>query len=109
MGVFIATGILLFIDLESFNIVRRMDVVKEVPDSYTLKFPPHNIASVLIIWCNGIQCILDKAMVKEIGTRPDVIRRLKSIFVREDADEGGTVIVGTSYGDVYVIGIGTNV
>ena len=27
-------------------------------------------------------------MVKEIGTRPDVIRRLKSIFVREDADEG---------------------
>ena len=48
-------------------------------------------------------------MVKEIGTRPDVIRRLKSIFVREDADEGGTVVVGTSYGDVYIIGIGTNV
>lgn len=71
-------GILLFVDLESCNIVRRMD-------------------------------LLGEAVKRGLAPRPDVIRRLKSIFIREDADEGGTVAVGTSYGDIFLVSIGTNV
>ena len=36
-----------------------------------------------------------------------IVRRLKSICVNEDAENGGTVVVGTSYGDVFIIGIGS--
>ena len=71
-------GMLIFIDLESCNIVRRMDVLAE-----------------------GVK--------RGLTPRPDVIRRLKSIFIREDADEGSMVAVGTSYGDIFLISIGTNV
>jgi WD40 repeat protein len=39
--------------------------------------------------------------------RLDVGRKLKCIAVQEDFTHGGTIVCGTSYGDVYVCGIGT--
>jgi hypothetical protein len=69
-------GILLFIDLESCHIVRRMDVLR-------------------------------LALLQGLAVRGDVIRRLKCLSLREDPENGGTLAVGTSYGDVYIIAIGT--
>lgn len=49
----------------------------------------------------------EEAVKRCLSVRPDVPRRLKCIFLIEDPENGGTVVVGTSYGDVYLVSIGT--
>ena len=51
--------------------------------------------------------VQEEAVKRSLSVRPDVPRRLKCVFLTEDAENGGTLIVGTNYGDVYIIGIGT--
>ena len=51
--------------------------------------------------------ILAEAARRELCLRPDVIRRLKCMSLKEDTEEGGTLAVGTSYGDIFIVGIGT--
>jgi WD40 repeat protein len=48
-------------------------------------------------WCAGIML------------RPDIPRRLKCMSLVEDYEEGGHMLVGTNYGDVFVISIGKEV
>jgi hypothetical protein len=51
--------------------------------------------------------VQEEAVKRSLSVRPDVPRRLKCLFLTEDPDSGGTVVVGTNYGDVYIISIGT--
>ena len=51
--------------------------------------------------------VQEEAVRRGLSMRPDVPRRLKCIFLIEDPDNGGTVVVGTNYGDIYLISIGT--
>jgi WD40 repeat protein len=44
---------------------------------------------------------------RNIIDRPDVPRKLKSLALQEDFQKGGTILIGTSYGDVIVSNIGT--
>ena len=41
--------------------------------------------------------------------RPDIPRRLKSMNLEENYETGGTLAVGTSYGDVVMLSLGTTV
>ena len=41
-----------------------------------------------------------------IMPRPDIQRRLKCMSIVENYEEGGNMVVGTNYGDVFVISIG---
>lgn len=45
----------------------------------------------------------------EIMARPEIPRKLKCMSIVEDYEEGGNMLVGTSYGDVFVISIGREV
>lgn len=52
---------------------------------------------------------LEWCSYRDLVARPDVKRALKCISVLEDAENGGTVAVGTSYGDLAILSIGTNI
>ena len=45
----------------------------------------------------------------DIMLRPDIPRRLKCMSIVENEEEGGNMLVGTNYGDVFVISIGREV
>lgn len=41
--------------------------------------------------------------------RPEVERRLKSVDIREDLENGGTLALGTNYGDIIILNLGTSI
>ena len=49
------------------------------------------------------------AVYRNLILRPDITRKLKSLAIHEDFENGGTMIVGTSYGEIVVMNIGTQV
>lgn len=57
----------------------------------------------LLDWC------IQKSLFHNNPIRSDVFRRLKSMDIKEDSQTGGTCIVGTSYGDIIVMNIGTDI
>ena len=44
-----------------------------------------------------------------IFERPDIPRRIKSMCLEENYETGGSIVVGTSYGDVAVLSLGTTI
>ncbi len=48
-------------------------------------------------------------MYRGLMDRPDVPRRLKCITIHEDPEQGGMMLIGTSYGEVVALGIGAYV
>ena len=69
-------------------------------DGYILLWDINNLVRVRSIhiqqWCNA----------RGIMDRPDIPRRLKCMFVKEDHNQGGLLAVGTSYGEVVIMSIG---
>lgn len=53
----------------------------------------------ILIWCN----------YRQLLPFPSLFRRIKCIDVVENAHEGGTVAIGTNYGEIIVMSIGTMV
>ena len=52
---------------------------------------------------------MEESIRRKLLPRPDVFRRIKSISVKEDHENGGAMAVGTSYGDIAVFDIGTEI
>ncbi len=58
------------------------------------------IRSINILeWCN----------YRQLLPIPTLYRRIKCIDVVENAHEGGTIAIGTNYGEIIVMAIGTSV
>lgn len=53
--------------------------------------------------------IMEWSTYKEIISNPHIHRKLKSIHLQENYDTGGQMVVGTSYGDVIFLSLGTTV
>ena len=51
----------------------------------------------IVTWC------LDKQLLE----KPEIPRRIKCLQITNDATNGGTMVLGTSYGEVMVCAIGT--
>jgi len=66
----------------------------------------HDLRNLLKV--RTINC-LQWAVYRGLVERPDVSRRLTCLYMIEDAENGGRMTVGTSYGEVYVMDIGTSV
>jgi hypothetical protein len=73
-------GCVKFFDHTTFALVRSVDVLE---------------------WCVYKGLMLD--------ARPDIARRLKCVALQENFTSGGTMAVGTSYGDVVIFALGTTV
>jgi hypothetical protein len=50
-------------------------------------------------WCNYRGLLL----------RPDIARKIKSAHLQEDHEAGGNMVLGTSYGDIIMLRLGTTV
>ena len=73
-------GVVKFFDVVNFAKIRSVNVLE---------------------WCLYRGLLLDH--------RPDIARRLKCVHLVENHAEGGTMVVGTSYGDVIMFSLGTSV
>ena len=73
-------GTIVFMDLIQLTQIRRIGVLK---------------------WA------LDKELITDNST--DIPREIKCMHLHEDAESGGTISIGTSYGDVMLMDIGTTV
>lgn len=51
--------------------------------------------------------VLDWCMDKQLLGNPEIPRRLKCMQVTEDFEKGGTLLIGTNYGEVLISAIGT--
>lgn len=49
------------------------------------------------------------AVDKQLLVRPDIHRRIKCAHLEEDHENGGTLALGTSYGEVVVLSLGTTI
>lgn len=53
--------------------------------------------------------MIEWASYRELALRPNIPRKLKCVSVYEDYENGGTVAVGTSFGDVFACSLGTTI
>jgi len=66
----------------------------------------HDLRNLLKV--RTINC-LEWAVYRGLVERPDVNRRLTCMHLIEDAENGGRMVIGTSYGEILVMDIGTSV
>jgi hypothetical protein len=53
--------------------------------------------------------ILEWSVEYDLIKRPDIRRKVKCAHLQEDHENGGNMVVGTSYGDVIMLRLGTTV
>lgn len=53
--------------------------------------------------------ILEWCIYRSLLERPDILRKIKSVHLEENFETGGNLVLGTSYGDIIMLKLGTTV